>query len=74
MAIIFEKEPVALHALRLGLDEDEAAESYAEECARRTRNYRIAGADYRAGSKINAMMQHEDCTGVWVGIDAVEEL
>lgn len=74
MAIHFEKEPVELHGLDLGLDGDAAAASYADECTRRTRTYRIAGAEYRAGSKIHALMQHDDATGDWANLADVEEL
>ena len=72
--IVFEKTPIALHALHLGLSDEAAAESYGALCASRRRDFEIAGVQYRAASRIDARMHHEDETGVLAPLWAVVEV
>jgi hypothetical protein len=72
--IVFEKDPVDLHALRYGLSAEAAAESYGALCARRRRDFEIAGFQYRAVNRADAANQHDDRFGVLAPLWAVVEI
>lgn len=73
--IVFEKDPIATHALHFGLSDEAAAEHYAAQCASRRRTFEVGEAQYRASSRTDAVMQHEDMTGdrapLWAVVEVV---
>ena len=72
--LIFEKDPIDLHALAYGYSPEAAAESYAALCASRCRTFEIVGFQYRAASRIDAVQQHDECFGVLAPLWAVVEV
>ena len=72
--LLFEKSPTAAIAIHLGLSDEAAAESYAAQCAKPRRWYEVAGVQYWATSRLDALDQCEDATGVRHGLDDVVEV
>jgi hypothetical protein len=74
--ITFEKSPVDALAIHLGLSPDAAENAYAAQCAARAqgKDYEIDGHQYRAASRIDAQMQHQDWSNVLAPLWAVVEL
>lgn len=76
MIVFFEKNPAILHALHFGLSDEAAYESYTAQCAARSKgnDYEIAGWQYKATNRADAVMQHEDRFGVHAPLWAVVEV
>ena len=72
--MIFEKDPIAAHAIHMGLSHEAATEHYTAMMARRNRTFEVCGKQYRAAGRCDALAQHEDATGVWAGLDSVVEV
>lgn len=74
--ITFEKSPVDYFAVHFGLTPDAAENAYAAQCAARGqgKDYEINGHQYRATSRIDAQMQHQDWSNVLAPLWAVVEL
>ena len=74
MIIEFEKDPIDLVAQHFGYSPEAAAEHYGAQCAKPRRWYEVAGVQYWATSRLDALDQCEDATEVRHGLDDVVEV
>jgi hypothetical protein len=74
--ITFEKDPIDLVALELGLSDEAAAEVYAARCVELAhgKDFEIEGRRYKARNWVDALNQHEWATEKRPPREAVEEI
>ena len=74
MIIEFEKDPIDLVAQHFGYSPEAAAEHYGAQCAKPRRWYEVAGVQYWATSRLDALDQCEAETGQRPSLDDVVEV
>jgi hypothetical protein len=74
--ITFEKDPIDLVALELGLSDEAAAEVYAARCAELAhgKDFEIEGRRYKAVNWVDALDRYEAETGTRPPREAVVEV